>query len=65
MYRAYGNQQLGDTLKMSGDLTGTEAYGDGVDRGFGWKSDQIGFATLFLLSMKTRAEFRCADIARP
>jgi tetratricopeptide (TPR) repeat protein len=52
MYRAYGNQQLGDTLKMSGDLTGAEkAYAETASiADSARKSGQVGFATLFLLS---------------
>ena len=52
LYRAYGNQQLGDTLEMSGDLVAAEkAYSEAVliaDPAS--KSGQIGFLTLVVLS---------------
>jgi eukaryotic-like serine/threonine-protein kinase len=52
MYLAYGNQQLGDTLRMSGDLVGAEkAYSETVTIAeSAKKSGQIGFLTLLVVS---------------
>jgi eukaryotic-like serine/threonine-protein kinase len=52
MYLAYGNQQLGDTLRMSGDLAGAEkAYSETVTIAeSAKKSGQIGFPTLVVIS---------------
>jgi tetratricopeptide (TPR) repeat protein len=52
LYLAYGNQQLGDTLKMIGDLTAAEkAYSETVTIAeSGMKSGQIGFLTLMVMS---------------
>jgi eukaryotic-like serine/threonine-protein kinase len=52
LYLAYGNQQLGDTLKMSGDLAAAEkAYSQTVTIAeSAKKSGQIGFLTLVVVS---------------
>ena len=52
LYLAYGNQQLGDTLKISGDLAAAEkAYLEAAAiADSARKSGQIGFMTLFVLS---------------
>ena len=52
LYLAYGNQQLGDTLKISGDLAAAEkAYLQAATiADSARKSGQIGFMTLFVLS---------------
>jgi eukaryotic-like serine/threonine-protein kinase len=52
LYLAYGNQQLGDALKTSGDLAGAEkAYSEAVTIAESAKtSGQIGFLTLVVMS---------------
>jgi tetratricopeptide (TPR) repeat protein len=52
LYLAFGSQQLGDALKMSGDLAGAEkAYSVTVAIADSARnSGQIGFMTLFVLS---------------
>jgi hypothetical protein len=52
LYLAYGNQQLGDTLKVSGDLAGAEkAYSEAANIAeSGKKSGQIAFLTLVVMS---------------
>jgi eukaryotic-like serine/threonine-protein kinase len=52
LYRAYGNQQLGDTLKMSGNHEAAEkAYEDaGAIAESSRKSGQIAFVTLVVMS---------------
>ena len=52
LYRAYGNQQLGDTLKMSGNHEAAEkAYADaGAIAESSRKSGQIAFVTLVVMS---------------
>jgi eukaryotic-like serine/threonine-protein kinase len=52
LYLAYGNQQMGDTLKVSGDLAGAEkAYSEAATIAeSGKKSGQIAFLTLVVTS---------------
>ena len=52
LYLAFGNQQLGDTLKMSGDFAGAEkAYSEAATiADSARKSGQISFVTTFVLS---------------
>ena len=52
VYLAYGNQQLGDALKMSGDLAGAEKVYFEAARiaDSAKKSGQIAFSTIFLMS---------------
>jgi tetratricopeptide (TPR) repeat protein len=52
LYRAYGNQQLGDTLRMNRDLTAAEkAYSEAVTiADSARKSGQVGFVILAVVS---------------
>lgn len=52
IYRAFVNQQLGDTLTLAGDLRGAEAaYSESASvADAGRKSGQISFVTIYVLS---------------
>jgi tetratricopeptide (TPR) repeat protein len=60
LYLAYGNQQLGDTLKASGDLAGAErAYSEAAAIADSpRKSGQISFVTMFVVT-----NFKLAQIS--
>ncbi len=67
LYLAYGNQQLGDTLRMSGDLAAAEkAYLETVTVAeSAKKSGQIGFLTLVVVSNLRLAQNSVARAHRP
>ena len=63
LYRAFGNEQLGDMQKMSGDLVGADkAYSEAAAiAGSSRKSGQIGFMTLFV---ETNLKLALNSVAR-